>query len=192
MQHAVYFLSVFFALFTLWVGPALAQTQALSPRAQEAVQLLQSGNSDERRLALMRIEALREPAAGDAVVAYLRDEDDGVRAYAYRAWVGLYGQQAIPDLLKAYPQEKAPRVRRAILFALEPYRAVDAQIAELYYAGLTDRNTETRIAAVDLVSRIDEPRAREAIRRRAKKEWRRDVRRTLKLALARIEAAPAE
>jgi hypothetical protein len=167
--------------------PGWAQ-QALSPRAQEAVNLLQYGDRDEQRLALLRLEALREPAVGDIVADYLHYKDEGVRAYAYRTWIALYGQAVLSDLLEAYPREKSVRVRRSILLALEPYRAVDARIAELYYAALIDRKTEMRITAVDLVSRIDEPRAHEAIRRRAKKEWRRDVRRVLKLALARIGA----
>ncbi len=81
--------------------------------------------------------------------------------------------------LERYEAERHARVRRAILQALEPYRAVHPDIVAVYLRALRDRATEVRMTAVDIVSRIDEPRAREALRERMQRERRRDVRRVL-------------
>jgi len=87
------------------------------------------------------------------------------------------------DKLKS---DKQPMVRRAILLGLEPLQEADQRVLPEFIGALKDHNTEVRMAAVDIVSRINDPRARDAIRTRAKRETRRDVRRVLKLALKRI------
>jgi HEAT repeat protein len=51
---------------------------------------------------------------------------------------------------------------------------------------LRDRNPQVRMAAVDAVSRVDDPRAREAILARWRRERNRDVRRVLEEAVNRL------
>lgn len=159
-----------------------------SPAASEALQLLESEDSYEQQKGFLRLEALREAATLPALRGYLDHRDQDTRAYALRAVVAIEGAPAVPMLLERLGRERSARVRRAILLGLEPFHALHPGILPACISALRDRATEVRIAAVDIVSRIDDPRARAALRQRDRHEWRRDVRRVLADAMKRLPA----
>lgn len=163
-----------------------AAPPAVSPQAVEAMRLLASQDAYQRKLGFLRLEALREPGTLEAIRAHLGSRDPETRAYSLRAVAAIEGPPAVPLLLTALKTDKEPRVRRAALLGLEPFVPSDPAILPALLRALVDRSTEIRITAVDVVSRIDDPRAREAILRRHKREQRRDVRRVLELAKLRL------
>ena len=69
---------------------------------------------------------------------------------------------------------------------LEPLARANPEILPAFIAALRDRKPEVRMTAVDIVSRIDDPRARKAILLRNKRERDRNVRRVLSLAMTRL------
>ena len=150
-----------------------------SPKAAEAIRLLDATELYDRQVGFLRLEALREPATLEAIKRYLDDRNPEVRAYSLRAVAAIEGVGAIPLLLERLRRDRAPSARRAALLGLEPLQAQDPQILPAFIAALKERSTEIRITAVDIVNRIDDPRAREAIAERHKRERRRDVRRLL-------------
>ncbi len=160
---------------------------APSPRAVEAMRLLDSPDPYQRELGFLRLEALRGPATVATIKKYVASNDPETRAYSLRAVAAIESVQAIPLLLETLKTEKHPRVRRAALLGLEPLQANDPALLPAFIKALRDRSPEVRITAVDLVSRIDEPRAREAILTRNRRERDDDVRRALGLAMRRLE-----
>ena len=157
-----------------------------TPQAVEAMRLLESSDPYQRQLGFLRLEALRETGTVKTIERYLTSRDPEVRAYSLRAVAAITGEPAIPTLLQVLASEKHPRVRRAALLGLEPFERSDPRILAACIKALRDPNTEVRMAAVDIVSRVDDPRAREAILIRYKRETRRDVRRVLRLAMKRL------
>ena len=157
-----------------------------SHRAVEAIRLLESPDPYERQLGFLRLEALREPSTVEAIERYVAHPDPEVRAESLRALAAIQGLVAAPRLLQALKTDRHPVVRRAALLGLEPLVKGHPDILPACLKALRDRSTEVRITAVDMVSRIDDPAAREAIRLRNKREGRRDVRRVLDLAMRRL------
>jgi HEAT repeat protein len=157
-----------------------------SPKAVEALQRVESTDPYQQQLGFLRLEALREVSAVPLIQPYVTHRDPDMRAYALRALAAIEGAQAVPLLLESLRTEKQPRVRREALLGLEPLQQGDPNILPAFIRALRDKNTEVRMAAVDVVSRIDDPRAREAILLRNKRERRRDVRRVLSLAMRRL------
>ena len=157
-----------------------------SPKAVEALRELESPDPYQRQKAFLRLEALREPSTAESIRAYLHHKDQDMRAFTIRAVAAIEGPQSVPTLLESLKTERSARVRRAALLGLEPLQQSSADILPAFLKALRDKDTEVRMAAVDIVSRIDDPRAREAILVRAKRERRRDVRRVLVPALRRI------
>jgi len=157
-----------------------------SPHAVEALGLLDAEDPYQRQLGFLRLEALREASTATAIQPYVHHKDPDMRGYALRALAAIEGVKAIPLLLEALRTEKQSRVRRAALLGLEPLQRHDPAVLPAFIKALRDKNTEVRMTAVDIVSRIDEPAARDAIRVRSKRERRRDVRRVLELAVRRI------
>lgn len=176
-------------LLVLLAGSAAAETLP-SPKAADALELLKSGDAYQRSLGFLRLEALREPATLEPIRAYTASRDEEVRAYAWRAVAAIQGPSAVPALLEAYQAEPHSRVRRAILLGLEPLQASDPAVLPVFIAAMRHADQPLCMTAVDIVSRIHHPDARAAVRERAKKEGRRDVRRVLKAALARLPASP--
>lgn len=158
-----------------------------SAKAQSALQLLQSDDPYQRQLGFLRLEALREVSTLPAIQSYATHRDPEVRAYSLRAVAAIQGAAAIPQLLEVLRSDRQARVRRAALLGLEPLQAADPSALPAMLAALDDRATSVRIAAVDMVSRIDDPRAVEAIQQRHQRERRRDVRRVLTAAMRRID-----
>ena len=158
-----------------------------SPRAVDAMRLLTSGDPYQRQLGFLRLEALREMSTVATIRTYATSRDPQTRAYSLRAVAAVEGAPAIPWLLEAWKRERDPLVRRAVLLGLEPLQRDEPHLLSVFLKALQDRNLEVSMAAVDIVSRIDDPRAREAIRSRWKRERRRDVRRVLALALKRLD-----
>lgn len=178
-------LAALFAL-TARTGAETAPAREPSPRAAEAMRLLDSEDLYQRQVGFLRLEALREPATLEKIRSYLDHKNPEVRAYSLRAVAAIEGAPAIPQLLRRLQAERQPRVRRAALLGLEPMIGQDPAVLPALLVALRDRSTEVRMAAVDVVSRIDDPKAREAIRLRHRREWRRDVRRVLQAAIQRV------
>ena len=170
----------------LLLAVPLAAADDPSPRAVEAIQLLSSNDPYQRQTGFLRLEALREPATVWTVAAHLRSEDPQMRAWSARALAAIQGAAAAPQLLVVLKNDQHPDVRRAVLLGFEPLYAGDPAIPPALIAALNDRDAEVRMAAVDIVSRMDEPRAREALLVRNRREHNRNVRRVLSLAMKRI------
>ena len=160
-----------------------------SPKALEAMRLLDSSDPYQRQLGFLRLEALREPSTVEAVTRYLESPDREVRAYSLRALAAIEGVAAVPTLLERLRSDRQAQVRRAAILGLEPLQPRHPDILPALIKALRDRSTEVRIAAVDVVSRIKDPKAREAMLLRQKRERRRDVQRVLKLARQRVEGS---
>ena len=157
-----------------------------SPQAVAALQLVESKDPYHQQLGFLRLEALREISTAPLIRSYLTHREPEMKSYALRALAAIEGALAVPTLLEALTSDKRPLVRRAALLGLEPLQATDPTILPTFIKALRDRNTEVRMAAVDIVSRVDDPKAREAILLRNKRERRRDVRRVLSLAMKRL------
>ncbi|PIQ84142.1 MAG: hypothetical protein COV75_03810 [Candidatus Omnitrophica bacterium CG11_big_fil_rev_8_21_14_0_20_63_9] len=185
----------------LWIGASVAMlavgglsasadesTEAgPSPKAQSALQLLKSEDPYQRQLGFLRLEALREASTVPMLQEYATHRDAEVRAYSLRAIAAIQGAGAVPQLLEALRTDRHPKVRRAALLGLEPLQASDPATLPAMLKALHDRDTSVRMTAVDIVSRIDDARAVEAIRERNKREHRRDVRRVLSAAMKRLD-----
>ena len=101
-------------------------------------------------------------------------------------------QEAAPLLLERMKSDKQASVRRSAILGLEPLIEKDATLGPPIIEMLDDRSPEVRIAALDVVSRIHQPEARNAVLARVKREGNPDVRKVLKDAVDRINAANAE
>ncbi len=161
---------------------------ALGHTLAEILPLLDDRDGYRRSLAFLRLEALRDPSTSPLIRRYLESEDAETRSYAARALAAVDGRAAVPVLLRLLETDRSPKVRRAAVLGLEPWRQSDPAVLPAFLKALHDPKTDVRMTAVDAVSRIDDPRAREALRRRAGRERRRDVRRVLRDALARMGA----
>lgn len=159
-----------------------------SPRAVEALQLIESNDPYQRELGFLRLEALREPGTAEAIRKLTTSRDADLRAYSIRALSAIQGAAAVPLLLETLRTDTHPRVRRAALLGLEVLEESDPAILPACIKALRDRDTEVRMTAVDIVSRVDDPRARQAIFSRFKRERREDVRRVLALAMRRLQS----
>lgn len=169
------------------VGFAEQPSEPISPEAQDAIRRLESADLYLQQMAFMQLEALREPATAAAVRRYLDSPKAETRAFSVRALAAIEGTAAIPVLIERLKQDRSPLVRLAALLALEPLQ--DPTVMPMLMTMLRDRNPEVRMAAVDVVSRIAQPQAREAIRLRWRREQNRDVRRVLEDAMKRIEGS---
>ena len=178
-------------VFFCWlcaVATAEQATQALSPRAVEALDLVSSDDRYKQELGFLRLEALREPASIPAILPYASHKDPELRAGGVRALAAIQGIESCPLLLDRIQHDPHPRVRRAAMLGIEPFVESDPKILPIMIERLQDRDATVRMTAVDIVSRIADPAAREAILQRNKREGRRDVRRVLDLAMKRMSA----
>lgn len=182
-QSAILCVSVALLCFC---GVAAAQ-EALSPRTAEVLRQLQSKDAFARKMAWLRLEALRDPQALAAIRPYLDDRDPLMRAGSLRAMAAIEGPRAVPLLLEKLKADRHPSVRLAALLGVEPMQDTDPAILPALIASLRDRSALVRMAAVDAVSRINDPRARAAILAHSKIEHRSDVRKVLKTALERLD-----
>lgn len=160
------------------------QGGSISPEAQQAMKLLDAGDPYLQQMGFLRLEALREPATAAVIRRYLASKQADTRAFSVRALAAIEGAPAIPALIERLKEDRSPRVRVATILALEPL--TDPTVMPALIEKLRDRNAEVRMAAVDVVSRIDQPQAREAIRIRWRRERHHDVRRVLQDAAKRI------
>ena len=178
------------ASLLLWAPPADGDAQEAAshadPRVADAMRLIESDDPYQQLLGFLRLEALREPGTADLIRPYLDSRDPELRAHTVRALAAIEGPAAVPVLLKTLDEDPHPRVRRAVLLGLEPLQPHHPQILPAFIAALRDRKPEVRMTAVDVVSRVDDPRAREAILVRNKRERDRNVQRALSLAMKRL------
>ena len=156
-----------------------------SPKAAEALRLLDSEDVYQRQLGFLRLEALREPATAARIGSYATNKDPDVRAYSLRALAAIQGARAVPTLLNAL-SDKSGRVRRSIIQGLEPLVDTNPEILPMFIARLKDRSPQVRMAVIDALSRIDSPRAKEAILLHRRRERNRDVKRVLNATLKRL------
>ena len=159
--------------------------QAISPEAQQLVPQLGASDAFQRQLAFMQLEALREPATAEIVRQYLADSNPETRSFSVRALAAIEGPAAIPTIIEMLRTDRQPVVRLAALLAIEPFE--DPRILPELIGALTDRHPHVRMVAIDAVSRIDHPLAKEAILTRSRREGNRDVRRVLQTAMRRIQ-----
>ena len=169
-----------------FAAPSAAEDAQLDPRAQNAAVLLDSKDAYQRQVGFLRLEALRDPATGPIIRRYLASKDGEQRAQAVRALAAIEGVQAAPDLLQALGGDRDAEVRRAALLGLEPLARLDPKILPALIEALRDSDTEVRMSAVDVVSRIDDPAAKAAVRERNRRERNRNVRRVLNAAMDRL------
>ena len=169
-----------------------AQEAATAPsqEATQALQLLQSADPYQRKLGFLRLEALREPATVPAIRQYVESPDADMRADSLRALAAIDGEASIPLLLEKLRSDRRPSVRWSALLGLEPLTKHHPELILPFIDALRDYSSEVRMAAVDVVSRLDDPRARAAVRDRFRRELRPDVRRVLHAAMRRIGTAP--
>ncbi len=165
---------------------AAAQSGAVSPEAQEALNLLESEDIYKRQVAFLKLESLREKSVLPVLRKYLNSDDEVMRSYSLRAVAAIDGASSIDLLKETLKNDKHPDVRRAALLGLEPLFAVDKTVLDDAIAALTDRDTSVRMSAVDVVSRMEDPAARAALQDRYAKESRRDVVRVLDMAKDRL------
>ena len=165
---------------------AAPSQQDLNARAADALRLVNSADPYQRQLGFLRLEALRDPSTVSAIQPYVTSRDPELRASGLRALAAIQGVEAIPLLLNALKTDRQPQVRRAALLGLEPLQQANPEILPACIQALRDRKPEVRMAAIDIVSRIDDPRAREAILQRKRREHNRDVRRVLAMGLKRL------
>ena len=158
---------------------------APSPKAIESMRLLDSQDPYLRELGFLRLEALREPSTLETIKKHLTDDDPDIRAYSLRAVAAIEGLPSVPLLLNVLKRDPEPRVRRAALLGLEPFEKGNPDILPAFLTSLRDRKVEVRIVAVDIVSRVENPKAKEALQLRNKRERDPDVRRVLVLAMKR-------
>ena len=98
----------------------------------------------------------------------------------------IEGVKAVPELLERVQRDRSPAVRLHAILALEPFVAQEASTVPVLIKALRDRQPDVRIAAIDVVSRIDHSEARDALKVRWERERHRDVRRVLESAMQRI------
>ena len=181
-------LTVALAIFSGGSVVQAAEFSNTQARLEEALGDLQSPDSFIRQRAFLRLEALRDPSSIDAIRSHLNDKDADTRAFSLRALAAVQGASAIPTLLNALQKDPNPTARRAALFGLEPLQEHDPTILPAFIQALKDRKPEVRIVAVDVVSRIDKPQAKQALLERKHREHNHDVRRVLTQALVRAGA----
>lgn len=176
------------------LGPRQGWTQdqlpTVSPEAQGLIKNFDSKDHYVRQKAFLRLEALREPATASVVRRYLTSRDADTRAFSVRALAAIEGAGAVPTLVECLKRDPKPWVRVAAVLALEPLQRADPSVLPALIEKLRDRNPEVRMAVVDAVSRVDDPKAKEAIRTRWKRERNRDVRRVLEYAMKRVGGSP--
>jgi HEAT repeat protein len=160
--------------------------EAVAAKTAEALQQLASEDPYQQQMGFLRLEALRDPATLATIRRYLADDNPDLRAYSLRAVAAIQGLAAVPELLDRLQRDRHPMVRRAALLGLEPLMEQDARVLPACIAALRDRHPEVRMTAADVVSRVEDVRARDAIRERWKQERQRDVRRVLNMARTRM------
>ena len=138
-----------------------------------------------RRQTFLQLEALREPETASVIRQYLAHRQAELRALSVRALAAIEGPQSVPTLVERLTKDRSPSVRLQAILALEPFLAQDAQPLPSLIKALRDRQPDVRMAAIDVVSRIETTQAREAIAVRWKRERHRDVRRVLEAAMHR-------
>lgn len=111
---------------------------------------------------LLALEATGGPAAGEAVVARLKDQDPAVRQTAFGI-VGRMGlqQKAVPALIAMLPQEET-MMRRDIVIAIGDARDTTA-LPALIQTLRTDKETVVRQVAANALLKLKDPRATEAL-----------------------------
>lgn len=165
-------------------SPASSDSQPLSAEARAVLPLLDAADSYDRQTGFMQLEALREPATVPVVRRYLDSKSADTRAFSLRALAAIDGVNAVPTLIERLKRDRAPRVRVAAVLGLEVLE--DPRVLPALIDRLKDRSAEVRMAAVDSVSRFEQPDAKAAILKRAKRERDRDVRRVLEQAVVRV------
>ncbi len=161
-------------------------TASVSPEAQRLIDQFEIDDPYLRRQAFLQLEALREPATASVIRQYLAHRQPELRALGVRALAAVEGLHAVPTLVERLTKDRSPSVRLQAILALEPFVAQDASSVPPLIKALRDRHAEVRMAAIDVVSRIETAEAQEAIAIRWKRERHRDVRRVLEAAMKRL------
>ena len=163
-----------------------ASTSAISPEAQRLIDQFEADDPYLRRQAFLQLEALREPATASVVHRYLTHRQAEIRALSVRAIAAIEGLKAVPTLIERLQHDRSPYVRLQAILAIEPFLAQETSAVPQLIKALRDRHPDVRMAAIDVVSRIETAEAQEALAVRWKRERHRDVRRVLEAAMKRL------
>ncbi len=129
----------------------------VEPTLSELLEELANGNAEERRFAAEDLGDLEDPAAIDALVTALGDNDVAVREAAADALISIGGSAVCQAVVPLLDHDEAP-VRNLALEVFERLRAgaIDACI-ELY----SSPSHDLRKIAVDTLGKIEEARESE-------------------------------
>ena len=156
-------LAILFSLLCTLVGAARAQSD-LTPLQREIrrqQERISSGDTEERRDAVMRLGAMARPESSRAAAVALGDSSAVVRATAARAVTGL-GPAEATALILPLLRDRDEFVRREAAYALGLTRSrsgVNALVNLLQ----TDKKPEVRGAAAVALGQIGDPSAAEAL-----------------------------
>lgn len=176
-------------LLSAWGSMGVAAQErpsGISPEARQLLDQIDTGDPALRRRAFLQLEALREPATAPIVRHYLADRSAELRGLSARALAAIEGLNAVPDLVQLVQRDRHPAVRLQAILAVEPFVGQEPSAVPVLINALRDRQPDVRIAAVDVVSRIQASEAKDALRVRWKRERNRGVRRVLEAAMKRI------
>ena len=126
--------------------------QAAVPDLTEA---LHSKDTQLMYEALVALQKIRDPAAGPAIGALVRDLEEKVQIAALQA-VGIFRtQEAAPEVRKALERASNSRVRREALTALA--MIADPADHPLFVRYLADKDDGLRAAAAEGIARLKNP-----------------------------------
>ena len=143
---------IFFIAAWLLVWQVKAQTQA--SQVVDFVRQLQSQNVDVRLSAVKALARIGPEAkeAVPALIAALKDKDDGVRSFAAEA-LGRIGKEAVPALIVALKDQNAG-VRNSAVYTLGRIGPEAKEVVPALIAALKDKDDGVRSFAAEALGRI--------------------------------------
>jgi HEAT repeat protein len=106
---------------------------------------LKSGNTEERREAVMRLSRLEGQTAASALISALADSSPSVRAHVLAALGERSETSAVPFVVSRLTSDKDPFVRKAAAYALA--RFLGSERTSALIGALKDKDLEVRGAA---------------------------------------------
>jgi len=133
-----------------------------------AKNLITSEDPYQQKLGFLRLEALRDPNTVGFIEALTLSEDAHMRAMSLRALFAVQGKSVVPRLVEVAQNDPDSVVRREVLLALEPMLEEMPAVLDVAIQALKDQRTRVRVTAVDMLSRMDDPKAKQALLKSSK------------------------